>query len=73
MSTYTSIKHDVLGKLRQSLPLLRTRFGIDTIGIFGSVSRGEDTPTSDIDILYHFIDGRGDLREFIGLKGSHIP
>lgn len=54
MPEYTSIKEDVLKKLEANLPEMRERFGIETIGIFGSVSRGEDTPRSDIDILYKF-------------------
>lgn len=54
MPEYTSIKEDVLKKLEANLPEMRERFGIETIGIFGSVSRGEDTPRSAIDILYKF-------------------
>lgn len=54
MPEYTSIKEDVLKKLEANLPEMRERFGIETIGIFGSVSRGEDTPRSDIDSLYKF-------------------
>jgi len=57
MSEYTSIKEEVLMKLEANLPEIRERFGIETIetiGIFGSVSREEDGPDSDIDILYTF-------------------
>ncbi len=54
MPPYSSIKQDVLAKLEKHLPEIQERFGIETIGIFGSVSRGEDTETSDIDILYTF-------------------
>lgn len=54
MSEYHSIKEDVLKKLQANLPEIRSRFGIETIGIFGSVARGEDTPESDVDILYKF-------------------
>lgn len=28
------------------------RYGVSRLGVFGSVSRGEDTPDSDIDVLY---------------------
>lgn len=54
MTDYTSIKENVLKKLEERLPEIRERFGIETIGIFGSVARGEDTPDSDIDIFYAF-------------------
>ena len=41
-------------RVKRELPVLRERYGIETIGIFGSVSRGEDTPESDLDIIYSF-------------------
>ena len=43
MSEYVSIKKTVLQKLEESLPELAERFDVAVIGIFGSVSRGEDT------------------------------
>lgn len=55
---YISIKEDVLRKLRENLPEIRDRFGIDTIGIFGSVARGEDSEDSDVDVLYTFQEGK---------------
>ncbi len=67
MPEYTSIKEDVLKKLETHLPELRERFGIETIGIFGSVARGEDTPESDIDILYCFQKERGGMFDLVGL------
>ena len=51
---YISIRSEVLEKLEANLSEIQSRFGIETIGIFGSVSRGEDTPESDIDVLYTF-------------------
>ena len=41
------------------------RFGVSTVGIFGSVARGEDTAESDVDVLYLFEENRGDLFEFV--------
>jgi predicted nucleotidyltransferase len=35
-------------------PLLNERYGVETIGVFGSYTREEQTPTSDIDILVTF-------------------
>ncbi|HJJ69712.1 MAG TPA: nucleotidyltransferase family protein [Methanocorpusculum sp.] len=65
MSSYVRIRNEVLEKLEVHLPEIRERFGIVTLGIFGSVSRGEDTENSDVDVLYLFEEGRGDLFEFI--------
>ncbi|MBO5368097.1 nucleotidyltransferase domain-containing protein, partial [Methanocorpusculum sp.] len=50
MPEYVSIRDDVVKKLEVNLPEIRERFGIETLGLFGSVSRGEDTAESDIDI-----------------------
>ena len=66
MSQYTSIKDDAVKKLEEHLPELQRRFGIESVGIFGSVSRGEDTEDSDIDILYIFQENRGNLHDYAG-------
>lgn len=66
-SVYVSIKEDVLKKLEVNLPEIRERFGIETIGIFGSVARGEDTPESDVDVLYRFYPNRIDYFAFLDL------
>ena len=40
-----------LALIRQNLLIIRERYGVAHIGIFGSVVRNEETPASDIDIL----------------------
>ncbi|MCZ0862411.1 nucleotidyltransferase family protein [Methanocorpusculum vombati] len=55
---YISIKSYILKTIEQELPCLRKSYDIAEIGIFGSVSQGEDTPESDIDILYTFQPGK---------------
>lgn len=65
---YQSIKSETLEKLEAAFPELRDRFGLETIGIFGSVSRGDDSEDSDINILYLFADNRGALSDFIGFQ-----
>lgn len=65
MQEYQSIKEDALKKLAENLSEMQERFEIETIGIFGSVSRGEDTQDSDIDVLYRFKNGSLPLRDFI--------
>ncbi len=48
------------------LPLLE-RYGVRRASLFGSVARGDDTPTSDIDILVELPDSAS-LLELAGLK-----
>jgi len=57
MSEYVSIKEEVLQKLEANMPEIRDRFGIETLSLFGSVARGEDTPASDIDLAYTRLSG----------------
>lgn len=66
-SSYVSIRDEVLRKLERELPYLQKEFDIETIGIFGSVSRGEDTPDSDVDVLYTFKHGAIGIRKFLDL------
>jgi uncharacterized protein len=47
-------RDEALDILRGLKGELNTRFHVRRIGIFGSVSRGEQTETSDIDILVEF-------------------
>lgn len=68
MMEYCSIKEEVIRKLSASLPEIRDRFAVKSLCIFGSVSRGEDTPESDIDILYTFFPGGATMRNLEGLQ-----
>lgn len=62
---YVSIKKSVLRKLKKNMPEIQERFGIETIELFGSVSRGEDTP--DVDVMVSFVAGAMTMRHFMGL------
>lgn len=42
---------EVKGQLEALKPTLRKRFGVETIDIFGSYAREEQTEKSDLDIL----------------------
>ena len=64
---YVSIRESALDKLEANMPELQRRFGVDTLGIFGSVSRGEDSAESDVDVLYRFDDEHGRLSDIVGL------
>jgi len=44
----------VMAKLRQEMDVLRERFDVDQLSVFGSVSRGESRPDSDLDVLVKF-------------------
>lgn len=47
-------KDEILVVLRGLMPELETRYGVKTIGLFGSVLRGEQGSESDIDVLVEF-------------------
>lgn len=46
--------NELRARLAASLPELRRRHAIATIGVFGSWARGEQTPESDVDLLVAF-------------------
>jgi predicted nucleotidyltransferase len=48
---------EIKSSLETLKPTLRERFGVETIGLFGSYTRGEQTKKSDIDILVTFSKG----------------
>jgi len=43
-------KDEILQTLKREKSYLQERFGVEKIGLFGSYSRNEATPESDIDI-----------------------
>ena len=57
---------DILAKLRELRPIITARYKAKEVGIFGSFVRGEQSASSDIDILVEFEDG-ADLFDLIGL------
>jgi predicted nucleotidyltransferase len=44
----------ILELLRSEQPQIRARFRAEIVGVFGSFARGEQTDTSDLDILVRF-------------------
>jgi predicted nucleotidyltransferase len=46
--------YEIKEKLRAYKPIIKERFKVKNIGIFGSFARGEQTLKSDIDILVEF-------------------
>jgi predicted nucleotidyltransferase len=57
---------DLLIKLRELKPQMRTRYKAKEIGLFGSFVRGQQCESSDIDVLVEFEEG-ADLFDMVGL------
>ena len=53
--------------LREHLPELRERYGVKTLGIFGSYVRAEEKEDSDLDVLVELSRSIG-LFDFVGLQ-----
>jgi predicted nucleotidyltransferase len=65
MKTLDEIKF----QLETLKPVLKERYQVETIGVFGSYSRGEQKITSDVDILVTFSEPNDiDLIDFIEIK-----
>lgn len=47
----------VISRFRDALPALRQRHGVAELGLFGSVARGSDEASSDVDVLVRFLPG----------------
>jgi predicted nucleotidyltransferase len=50
-------KSDILQYLEQNREFFRTRFGINTVAVFGSYARDEQNELSDIDLLITMLPG----------------
>lgn len=53
--------------LRDQKPIIRQRFKVKEIGIFGSFVRGEQNESSDLDLLIDFEEPIGLIR-YVGLQ-----
>jgi hypothetical protein len=60
-------RDETLAHLSALMPLIRERFGVRDLAIFGSVARGEARESSDLDLLVDFT-GRATFDAFMGLK-----
>ncbi|MHA1632388.1 MAG: nucleotidyltransferase family protein [Candidatus Freyarchaeota archaeon] len=70
-------REEILALLRKELPNLKSRFGVRSIGLFGSYARGEQTEESDVNLLvefersigfFRFIELEDHLSELLGVK-----
>ena len=54
-------RDQILSFISQNKKMLRDRYHITRIGLFGSYARGEQKDTSDIDLLIEFEENTQDL------------
>jgi hypothetical protein len=59
---------DALALLRQAEPVLKKRYGVAQIGIFGSFVRGEERTESDVDVLVTFRKGQKTFENYMECK-----
>jgi len=72
---------EILSRLRQEKSFLAKNYHVAQLGIFGSTSRGEATPQSDIDILVEFsapigldiVDLAEHLEDVLGVCVDLVP
>ncbi len=78
---------EIIQALKREFATLRDKFGVKSLGLFGSIARGDPSPRSDVDILVefnapsfdHYMDLKFYLEERLGrpvdlvLKGSLKP
>ncbi|MBI5306603.1 nucleotidyltransferase family protein [Candidatus Wolfebacteria bacterium] len=60
-------KRDIIKKLNEFLPIIKDKYHIKNMGVFGSYIRDEADESSDLDILVEFDDPIG-LLQFIELE-----
>ena len=71
-------KGRILNVIKTELPLLRDKFNVKSVGLFGSCARGEQTRKSDIDLLVEFESPIGlfelvELEEYLsGILGAKV-
>lgn len=59
-------KAELKARIRAIEPALR-RGGLEELGLFGSFARGDQTPESDVDLLYTFENGQASLQRLVDL------
>jgi predicted nucleotidyltransferase len=70
-------KRELIAKNRDAILALAAKHGATDVRVFGSVARGDEDETSDIDVLVKMLPGRSlfdmggllmDLRDLLGCK-----
>ena len=60
-------RDDVLGLLREHKPIMKERFGISEISLYGSFARDEANDDSDIDVVVKF-EGKPTAKTYFGAQ-----
>ena len=60
-------RKDVLNLLREHKPIMKERFGVTEISLYGSFARDEGTEESDIDVVVKF-DKQPNWRRYFGAQ-----
>lgn len=61
-------RNDIILFLQAHKEELAQRFGVTSIGLFGSYARGDERDDSDIDIAIELLPGHKSLSSFFGLR-----
>lgn len=59
---------DAISTLKEHEKLIRQKFRVKRIGIFGSFARGEEREDSDLDVLVEFEEGQKTFDNYMDLK-----
>ena len=79
-------KEEIINALRADMPALRERYGVQSIGLFGSFAKGRNGEDSDLDFLvevgaplldnyfglWDFLENRFERKIDLVRKGSHL-
>ena len=60
-------REQIIKVLSEHLEEIRTKFGVDSLALFGSVARDEARPGSDLDVLVTYTNSPG-MFGFLELK-----
>ena len=67
---------EYISMLRQHAPILRERFGMTSMSLFGSIARGEHNEDSDVDVFVEMpatLRGVGGANDYLEeLTGRHV-
>ncbi len=64
----TPTRNEIRQRVHQHLPELTRRYGVIQLGLFGSYQRGEQTSSSDVDLLIEIDNPALTLLEFVELR-----
>ena len=60
-------RRDILDRLTSEASVLRRKYAVKSLAVFGSMARGDDREGSDVDVLVTF-EGKATFANFMGLK-----